>query len=62
MQDSTWIATVAGLALGISIILAIIMLVNRREENGVAYVYDEQNRLQSIYPMDAKQIRLRGVD
>ncbi len=57
MQDTTWIATIAGLALGIGIILAFVIF--KKNESGAAYVYDEKNRLQSIVPtMDAKRVTL----
>jgi hypothetical protein len=50
LDDKTWIATIAALALGIGIVLVIYTFTKKSEETGVTYTYDDQNRLQSIEP------------
>ena len=62
MEDSTWIATIAGLALGIGIILAFVLFKNNNQSNDAAvkYTYDDQNRLESVIPI--KRVNLKAVD
>lgn len=62
MDNSTWIATIAGIALGIGIILAIVILKNKEDNTtGVMYSYDDQNRLQSIVPANAQFVKLKPI-
>lgn len=62
MDDKTWIATVAALALGISIVLVIYTFTKKSEETGVTYTYDDQNRLQAIEPSNSTRfVKLKPV-
>jgi len=64
MKDSTFIACIAGLALGIGIMAVVLfMLKNNTTEPGIMYTYDNQNRLQSIVPLNQKSqfVRLEKV-
>jgi len=51
MQDTVWIATIAGIALGVGVILIALYLKKQSSDTAVAYNYDEQNRLTSIIPI-----------
>lgn len=54
MADNTvTIALVAGLALGLSII-ALFLFLKKNDSGGVLYTYDDNNRLQSIMPLNQK--------
>lgn len=61
MDNSVWIATIAGIALGIGVILAIVIMKNKEDTTGALYSYDEQNRLQSILPANAQFVKLRPM-
>jgi len=53
MDNIVFVAAMAGIALGAVVILAIILNQKKNETptGGMAYSYDEQNRLRSVQPM-----------
>lgn len=55
MDNIVWVATIAGIALGIGILLAIVITKSKEDNTGVVYSYDTQNRLQAILPADNNQ-------
>ena len=59
MDNSTWIATIAGLALGIGIVVVLYVFVKKTDDvAGMTYSYDDLNRLKSIEPMNRSVVKL----
>jgi len=56
MDNIVFVATIAGLALGIGVILAVVLSKPKEEATtGVLYSYDDQNRLQGMFPASSSQ-------
>lgn len=61
MNDTTFIATIAGVALGIGLVLLVIHLKNSSDGGGALYTYDEDNRLQAVTPISEKSVVLKPI-
>jgi len=65
-ENITWVACIAGIALALGAVAVILYLMNRTTSTntGVMYTYDEDNRLQSIMPLNQNTqfVRLKKAE